>query len=66
VANRRHERRLGERDLTSEREHHLGVEPRRHVGHHAKLVSGERGVGEHVEQTERHAHGEEVSQRGGC
>ena len=66
VAHRRHERGLGERDLTSEREHHLRVETGRNVWHHAELVARERGVGEHVEQPERNTHGEEVSQRRGC
>jgi hypothetical protein len=62
VADRGHERRLGEPDLARECLHGLAIEAVRCVGHHTQLVAGERRLGEHVQQLEGNPHGPGVSQ----
>ena len=62
VADRGHERRLGEPDLVRQGLHRLAVEAFGRLGHHAQLVARERRLREHVHQPEGDPHGPAVSQ----
>lgn len=59
VAHGRHEGGLGKVDLARDREHLLGGEPLRRLGHDAELVPGERNLREDVDEPEGDAHTDE-------